>query len=814
MTDLNSPVPINPKGVPSKKFVCIHGHFYQPPRENAWLEVIELQDSAHPYHDWNERISAECYGPNGASRILDEEKVIRKIQNNYTYISFNFGPTLLSWMAVNDPATYESILEADRQSLEQFDGHGSAMAQVYNHMIMPLANARDQETQILWGIRDFECRFKRAPKGMWLAETAVDVSTLELLAKHGIEFTVLAPRQAKAVRKKDATNWTEVTDQNINTRRAYSCPLPSGRSIAIFYYDGPTSQAIAFEGLLYDGKNFAERLLHSFKEDEDGPQLVHVATDGETYGHHHRHGDMALAYCIEYIRNDDRAEITNYARFLALCPPQDETQIHENTSWSCYHGVDRWRSNCGCHSGGKPEWNQEWRKPLRETLDWLRDTLSELYEKSAVGFLNDAWAARNGYIEVVLDRGEAAVEKFMQAYAKPDADVNKTLRLLELQRHCMLMYTSCGWFFDEVSGIETVQILQYACRAMQLSRQLTEVDLEEEFISRLEAAKSNVPGTGTAADVYRRNILPSKKNLHLVGVHYAVSSVFEEEPELLPLFNYRAENEAFVKKEAGEQKLVLGITRVKSLVTHSEKVFSFGVIYLGKHNLICHMRLDGNKGQFAAMQIRMITAFNEGRLGDLMDLMLHYFGAERYTIWHMFQDEKRKVLDLIARQSLEELEQSLRRAYNRDYPLVNALATNGVPIPKAYKTTFEYIVNADLVKCFGVEKINVKMLERATTEMEQWGLKVEDPDTLSRYAGESILRELKRIHQEEGGLKRLQKLNKVFVLLQRLPIEIMPDNCQNEYFEMFTKTAGKPAEKEWKQQFKQLGKNLGVKVEM
>jgi alpha-amylase/alpha-mannosidase (GH57 family) len=803
----------------SKKYVCIHGHFYQPPRENAWLEVIELQDSAHPYHDWNERISAECYAPNAASRILDEDEVIRKIQNNYAHMSFNFGPTLLSWMEVNDPETYQAILDADKESMEHFGGHGSAMAQVYNHVIMPLANLRDKETQVIWGIRDFEHRFKRMPKGMWLAETAVDTETLEVLAKYGIEFTVLAPRQGKAVRPAGSTEWKEINEGTLNTRKAYTCKLPSGKRISIIYYDGNTSQSIAFNGLLYDGKNFAERLQSSFDESDEEAQLVNVATDGETYGHHHKHGDMALAYCFDYIRKGDKAEMTNYAQFLALFPPTEETQIHENTSWSCYHGIERWRSNCGCHSGGKPEWNQAWRKPLREGLDWLRDQLAEIFSREASKFLRDPWAARNDYIKIVVKRSDTTLKRFLKEHAVGTLDessINKTLRLLEMQRHCMLMYTSCGWFFDEVSGIETIQIMQYACRAIQLSRQLTDVDLEAGFLDRLSHAMSNVQSMGTAADVYKRIILPSKGNLQRVGVHYAVSSVFEEEPELLPLFNYQAHNEAFVRKEAGEQRLVMGITRIHSNVTHSEKIFSFAVIYLGKHNLICHLSLDGDRDKFTSMQMRLVTAFSEGRLGDLLELMNTYFGPDKYTIWHLFQDEKRKVLDVIARQSLGELEDSLRRTYNRDYPLVNALSNNEVPIPKAYKTTFEYILNADLVKCFTPEKINIRALERITGEMERWNLKVEDSDKLARLAGESIFKELKRISSERHNAKRIHRLNRVFPLLVKFNIEPNLHYSQNLYFEISQEPQEKGIQSfdnEWVEHFKLLGENLGLKVE-
>jgi alpha-amylase/alpha-mannosidase (GH57 family) len=798
-----------------KKYVCIHGHFYQPPRENAWLEVIELQDSAHPYHDWNERITAECYEPNASSRILDEGRVIKNIINNYAYISFNFGPTLLSWMELNAPETYQAILEADRESRSNFGGHGSAMAQVYNHMIMPLANRRDKETQILWGIRDFEKRFKRRPEGMWLAETAVDHETLELLADHHIRFTVLAPRQAKAVRKPRDEAWQAVNERSINTRKAYQYKLPSGKSIALFFYEGETSRDIAFNGLLNDGKRFAERLIHSFDEQDKSGQLVHVATDGETYGHHHKHGDMALAYCLDYIQKDNQVKLTNYGQFLDLFPPEEEVQIHEDSSWSCVHGVERWRSNCGCNSG-KPGWHQEWRQPLRDALDWLREIAIEIFEREGVKVLKDPWRARNEYINVLLKRNDESVRRFLKDHAVGDSPPNHILRLMEMQRHAMLMYTSCGWFFDEISGIETIQVMQYACRVIQLVRQVSDRELEPEFMERLSKAPSNVAAYGNGAEVYKRLVLPSLTNLQRVGIHFAVSSIFEEEPESLTIFNYSTTSESFIKKAAGEQKLVLGITNVKSLVTRSEKKFAFAVIYLGKHNIIGNISLDMEHDKFASMQFRMVKAFEEGRLGDVIGLMQMYFGPEKYTIWHLFQDEKRKILDMISQESMAELESSLRRSYNRDYPLINALSTNNIPIPKTYKTTFEYVLNADLTRIFQSEKINIKEMERIVAELERWNLKIEDPEKLSRLAGESIFRELKRISSERENVRRIQRLNRMFPLLEKFHLEPNLHKSQNLYFEISMEHKKRPHEEkdpEWMEYFKLLGSNLGVKVE-
>ena len=394
------------------RYLCIHGHFYQPPRENPWLEAIEIQDSAHPYHDWNERITAECCAPNSASRILDGEGHIMDIVSNYAKMSFNIGPTVLSWMEKYSPEIYQAILEADRMSIEWRSGHGSAIAQVYNHLIMPLANKRDKRTQVLWGIKDFEYRFKRFPEGMWLSETAVDIETLEVLAECGIKFTILAPHQALKVRKIGTGKWKDVSGGRIDPTRSYLCRLPSGRRINIFFYDGPISQAVAFERLLNKGEDFANRLLSGFSEVREWPQILNIATDGESYGHHHKFGDMALAYALNYIESNGIARLTNYGEHLEKQPPTHEAEIIENTSWSCMHGIERWRSNCGCNSGGHSDWNQEWRAPLREALDWLRDQLSFKFEHKAKEYLKDPLKAREEYIDIILDRSGRKYGKF------------------------------------------------------------------------------------------------------------------------------------------------------------------------------------------------------------------------------------------------------------------------------------------------------------------------------------------------------------------------------------------------------------------
>jgi alpha-amylase/alpha-mannosidase (GH57 family) len=559
------------------RFVCIHGHFYQPPRENPWLETVETQESAAPYHDWNERICAECYATNGAARILNIKNLITRIVNNYARISFNFGPTLLSWLKENAPRTYRMILDGERRSRKTFGGHSSAMAQVYNHIIMPLASTRDRITQIRWGIADYQHHYGTAPEGMWLAETAADSESLELLAEEGIKFTILAPHQCKRIRLlKDAqengnAGWTNTTSDILDTTRPYLVRFSSGASIAVFFYNSPISRAIAFEGLLNSGESFAARLKAGFKDSAE-PQLVHVATDGESYGHHHKYGEMALAYALRLLEEDKTVNLANYASFLDQFPPTYECEIVEDTSWSCVHGIERWRSNCGCNSG-KPGFNQLWRAPLRKALDQLRDAVEPLTEQEGANLFQNVWDARDGYIDVVLDSSPQVVERFFrkhQSHALSVAERVRALELMEMQRHAQLMYTSCGWFFDDISGIETVQVIAYAARVLQLARQLFGVQaslLEPAFLARLAEAKSNVLSAGNGALLYKEQVSCRQLGLEQVAAHYAISSMFSSFAEETDLFCYRVWRDAWSIYSSGRGRLALGRAKIVSAVT-------------------------------------------------------------------------------------------------------------------------------------------------------------------------------------------------------------------------------------------------------
>jgi alpha-amylase/alpha-mannosidase (GH57 family) len=800
------------------KYICIHGHFYQPPRENAWLEAVELQDSAAPFHDWNARINFECYAPNAVARILDEQQQIVDIVNNYANISFNFGPTLLSWMEKEDPTTYERILEADQISQTRFGGHGSAIAQVHSHLILPLCNLRDKETQTIWGIKDFESRFNRKPEGIWLAETAADTETLEVLAQQGIKYTILAPRQGKAIRKIGDKEWINVGHAEIDPRRPYLCKLPSGRTISLFFYDGNIAQGVAFKGLLNNGVHFAQRFTHAF-DDDNSPQLAHIATDGESYGHHHKRGEMALASCLRHIEEHQLAHITNYGQYLELFPPEYEAQIHENSSWSCVHGVERWRTNCGCNSG-RPNWHQEWRAPLRAALDWLRDELIPLYEKEAALYLKDVWVARNDYVTVLLDRNQENIDSFIKKHQRKTLKAEertRLLRLMEMQRHAMLMYTSCGWFFDEISGLETNQILQYAKRAIHYAWQVANKDLHDEFVNRLAEAPSNVYENGAAS--YLKYVVPAQVGLTRVGMHYAASSIFEEYPEYLDFFNYIAESESFYRLSAGKQRIAVGQTTVKSKTTLSKKHFSFAVLYLGQQHIIGNISLDMEQSAFDEMAEGIHAAFKASDLGQVIGIMQEYFGKKKFTIWHLFRDEKQKILKQITQQSEQQVERAFRDIYNDNYQLMVRIEDGLIPVPEFFKTAAQFIVNHDLREVFNTDngKLHVRNLEHICEEFNRWNLTIADEQAFKLAVNNRIFAEICDLEKTDEDIPKLEDLSRVLTLLKQLNVKLDFWQGQNAYFSILKtheKGLWEYPSNEWKKAFEQLGKMLSVRREL
>ncbi len=769
-----------------KDYICIHGHFYQPPRENPWLEEVEVQDSAYPFHDWNERIAAECYAPNSASRILDSEKKIVDIINNYAKISFNFGPTLLSWMEKNTPEVYRAVIDADKESQGRFSGHGSALSQAYSHMIMPLANSRDKRTQIVWGIKDFVHRFGRKPEGMWLPEAAVDVETLDIMAECGIGFTVLAPHQAKRFRKIGEKDWTDAKKGTIDTRSVYRCLLPSGRTIFLFFYDGVISNEIAFGDLLKDGEKFAQRLQAAFSKGQNRPQIVHIATDGETFGHHHRFGEMALAYCLDRIETSRSTFLTVYGEHMEKYPPDYEVEIVENTSWSCVHGVERWRSHCGCSTGRHPGWTQKWRTPLREAMDWLRDRLDSVYQDRMSALTEDPWKAREDYIDVVLDRSKENVEVFFRDHMSSMLSLGKkieALKLLEMQRNSMLGFTSCGWFFDDISGIEAVQVMQYAARAIQLTRDTGGEDFEAEFINILEKAPSNVPKFKNGAAVYEKLVQPAVLDLIRVGVHYAVSSLFEEYPETIKIGAYISSSDIYDLTESGREKLAVGKARLLSEITWDEENISFAVLHFGDHNLIGGARKFTDDSSFLSLQGEIKEAFTKSDIPEVIRLMDKHFGTHNYSLWHLFKDEKRKVLNQVLTSTLEEMETSFRQLYEDQYSVMQALRENRVPLPRAFSTTVEFILNTDFRRLMEDEEFDMERLQNLVEEFTKWGLQP-DRALLSFVTSKKVDRLMEEISEKPQNLSLWKTVIDFLEILRDFPLDLDLWRSQNIYFKV------------------------------
>ncbi len=801
------------------RYVCIHCHFYQPPRENPWLESVEVQDSAYPYHDWNERIAAECYAPNCASRILDGDGRISDIVSNYSKISFNFGPTLLGWMAEFTPGVYRGVLEADRLSVLERSGHGNALAQVYNHIIMPLANSRDKRTQIIWGIRDFQKRFSRFPEGMWLAETAVDIESLEYLAREGIRFTILAPNQASRVKKTGARKWKDVSGGRIDPTRPYFLKLPSGQRITVFFYDGPISRAVAFEGLLERGEDLARRLLSGFSDQRTWSQIMHIATDGETYGHHHRFGDMALAFALDHIERNDLARLTNYGEYLEKFPAEHEVQIFENTSWSCAHGIERWRSDCGCNSGGYPGWNQGWRGPLRSALDWLRDELAEIYAARAGDYLRDPWSARDDYIECIVDRSSGTLDNFFTKHSRKvlAGDERTTvLKLLEAQRHSLLMYTSCGWFFDELSGIETVQIMQYAGRAIQLAKQVCGRDVEEAFAALLAKAHSNIPEYGDGHVIFRRFVKPVAIDLKKVSVHYAVSSVLEDFGEHTDIYSYSVDREDYFRIPAGKTTLAVGKVRVASKITGDAERISFALLHMGGHTFNGGAREYRGEDIFQAMRGEITGAFEKGDFAEVIHLMDRHFGMHNYSFTSLFRDKQRTLMDLLLKDTSDKYEITYRDIFENDRILMNFFREAGMAVPNVFRAAAEFILNLDLRKALSQGPADGKNIAGIVQEIAKWGVSY-DTVGIEMIIRKRLEEKMARFQKDPLNLSLVDAIQAMMGFSRLLPVQVNLWEIQNSYDSLARSVypdvvekaaAGDPGAAQWVKNFLELGETF------
>ena len=614
----------------------------------------------------------------------------------------------------------------------------------------------------------------------------MNTDTLEVLAKHGIKFTILSPYQARRTRKIKDRKWRDATNAKIDPKKAYRCNLPSGNSISLFFYDGPASQGVAFEGLLDNGEKFADRLRDLFT-DEEGVQLAHIATDGESYGHHHRYGEMALSYCLNALEKDEDIHLTVYGEFLEKFPPEHEVEIIENSSWSCSHGVERWRSNCGCNTGGNMGWTQEWRAPLRRAFDEVREIFIGLYEREMSAYTADPWGLRNAYIHVVLDRSYAHVLSFLAENIQrelSEEDRIKILTLLEMQYHTMLMYTSCGWFFDEVTGIESMQDVFYAARAIQLAEKVSGERYEQDFINRLEEVHSNIEEFGNTAVAYQRLVKPMIIDSVRVGAHFAVASIFENFPHEMKLFNFHATTKYRNYYEAGKYKLVIGHTLFQSGLTLEKVDISFAVLHLGEHHLYGGVREFLGDEPLRQLEEKVVQSFQKSDIHEIFNLMDRFFGNHNYSFWHLFKDEQRLTMDLVMESVRKNTEGLMNRMYEDNYPILQVFKEINLNVPQQLKIPVDLAMNTKLTKLFKSEKTNVSELKNVLDAAERIDV-VLDLVTLNYLADAKVSDLMKRLCETPEDDQLIQDTLELVGLIEGS--RITPEYWEAQNFAFATK---------------------------
>ncbi|MDY0092496.1 MAG: DUF3536 domain-containing protein [Candidatus Vecturithrix sp.] len=768
-----------------KIYLVLHGHFYQPPRENPWTQVIPSQDSAKPYHDWNDRITAECYKPNTRSRALDEHGRILDLLNNFAFLNFNIGPTLMSWMEKYYPDTYQRILEADKKSQERNHGHGNAIAQVYNHIIMPLAKTRDQLTQIIWGKREFAYRFQREAESIWLAETAINLETVQCLIEQGMKYVILSPTQAQRVREIGKPEWKDVSNTGIDTTQPYRVFLRKEQEtfgldeepaalkyLDVFFYDGGLSTAISFQHLLRDANTFAHKLYESASKSSASQVLVHVATDGEIYGHHEAYGDMCLSAAFTSRFPALQVEVTNYGRYLELYPPTMEVELKpgendEGTAWSCAHGVGRWYRNCGCSASHNSAWNQEWRTPLRKGFDILRDALAVQFEKIGGQLLHDPWEARNDYIEYLLDPSEKTLNAFFDKHARHAFSQNErtvALQLLEAQKYALFCYTSCAWFFDDISGLEPIQNMRYAARALQLVEELdapqiqaavqepllAAEQIEDLMLAEFKKARSNLPEYGTGKDLYLKFVKPEVYTPERAANHFLLEDFinhrhFREQvetggPELqsiawnehrsihiytlhvLESVRWQSQSkekclqlsgatEAIVQPSLAIPEIYGGMVRIQENTTQQTwTVLFISFIEQAVQPVSYLKRVEPNAAwqRFLTEMARFIAPESNTLTISSSELipLLESLGCKRYGLADVYYDDRDRLFCRMLEDHITATESHIRRIYEDHLELLHYLTTMNVQVPEKLRASVKFSLSHQLM--IEIEKLYAK----------------------------------------------------------------------------------------------------------
>jgi (1->4)-alpha-D-glucan 1-alpha-D-glucosylmutase len=759
--------------------LCIHGHFHQPTRDDPWLDRIVLQDSAYPHHDWTDRVTAQCYAPNAFARILDDAGAIARIVNNYARISFDFAPTLLQWLEEHSPETYEAILAADAETCTRFSGHGSALVTPYSHVVMPLASPRDKRTQLTWAVTDFERRFGRAPQGAWLPELAVDTDCLEALADLGLSFTLLAPAQALGVRPLAGGDWIDVSSEQVDTQIPYAVSLPSGRSVSVFFLDGALTASIAFEQLLHDGSRFRDRLLAGF-DGRQGPALVHAATDGEVYGHHHRRGEMALAFALERIEEDAVVRLTNYGEYLSSFPPTAEVRIAEGTSWSRAQGLRHWAAD-GQPSAGRSPRSQRGRGSLRVAMDALHERMSVLFEDRAGRLFHDPWRARDRYVGLITDRTEQARTTFFASEACKDLsypDRVCALQLLEAQRHAILMFATCGWLDDDPSTLEAAQLMNHAARAMQLMRKAVGVDLEDDFLGRLRAAHRDSPSKRDGAAIYAAQIRPAVLELGEVAAHYAIMSLLARRPVANSAYCYDVWPRDLRRHRGGNAAVLVGRATFLSRLTSESADLAFAAMHFGHQHVNAGVREVADEASWDELLRSFDAAAATGDTATILRALDGWFEKLPLSVSSLFLDERRTFLDEVLHGALAEDEAQLRQVYDRRVPLMRALSSMSAPLPPVLKAASEFVMNANLRKELSSPTTQADTVRALMEEARRWEVEL-DPAELGLAWEKNALARLDHLRADPLDAERLADVANVVEVLAELPLEANLFRVQN-----------------------------------
>ena len=683
-----------------KTALIVHGHFYQPPRENPWTHSIERQPGARPFDNWNERIHAECYRPNAFARVVDAYGRVERIVNNYARISFNFGPTLFTWLEHQYPATYARIIEADRTSALERGGHGNAIAQAYHHAILPLCRERDRLTEIRWGVADFRQRFKREPESIWLPETACDDATLGALIDEGLAYVILSPFQGERVRGVGAEDWQPVINGQIDTSIPYRYLHRdnSGRSIAIFFYDGQLAKSVAFDGVLASSQLLVER----FERAAMRGGLVNVATDGETYGHHFKFGDRCLAYALEVEAPARGLRVTNYGEYLAENPPAWEVELKhdaagEGTAWSCAHGLGRWTRDCSCHAGAPEGWHQRWREPLRRALNFLRDEAATIFEREGGDLFGEPWGARDGYIQLLTGAQDRA--GFFRAHATRglnEAEQSRALTLLEMQRGSLKMFTSCGWFFNDVSGIETVQVLRYAARVLDFLDEFNAPSPRAPFLELLAEAESNERAHGNGADIFRTQVETSRITPQRVAASLGISGLVAAPDEQGELAGYDFARTDFERRQHGRLSLSTERLSLKSRATGRRFDFATASMHFGDVDFYCALREYGTEAELVASAHQLREEFRVSSLPRMLRLVREMFGPEEFGLEHLLAEGRQGIYEIVFGQMIARFTELYEFLYEENRRNIEMLHEAGFELPTELRAAAQFTLGRRL----------------------------------------------------------------------------------------------------------------------